>query len=39
MDNLSADSLISAFKIGIAEYGIPKRVMSDAGGNFFIRKV
>ena len=33
MDNLSADSLISPFKIVITEYGIPKRVMLDAGGN------
>ena len=38
MDNLSADSLISAFKVIIAEYGIPKRVMSDAGGNFMAEK-
>ena len=38
MGNLSADSLISVFKIVIVEYGIPKRVMSDAGGNFVSQK-
>ena len=38
MNNLSADSLISAFKIVIAEYGIPIRVMSDASGNFVSEK-
>ena len=37
-DNLSADSLISTLKIVIADYGIPKRVMSDAGGNFVSKK-
>ena len=38
MDNLSTDSLISACKIVIAEYGNLKRVMSDAGGNFVSEK-
>ena len=38
MDNLSADSLISVFKIVIAEYGIPKRIITDAGGNSMSEK-
>ena len=38
MDNISADSVIPAFKVVIAEYSIPKMVMSDAGGNFVAEK-
>ena len=38
MDNISADSLISAFKVVIAEYGIPRRIMSDADSNFISEK-
>ena len=34
VEGLSADSLGSTFKVVLSEYGIPKRVMSDAGGNF-----
>ena len=33
-EKLSADNLISALKVIFAEYGTPKRVMSDTGGNF-----
>ena len=33
MEGLSAESLIAAVKIIFAEYGIPCRLMSDAGGN------
>ena len=35
-EGLSADSLISAFKVVFSEYGIPKRIMSDVDGNNFI---
>ena len=35
---LSVDSLILALKVVFAEYGIPKRVMSDAGSNFISEK-
>ena len=38
MEELSADSLILAFKDVFVEYGIPKRVMSDASGNFIFQK-
>ena len=31
---LSADSIILTFKAIFAEYGIPKRIMSDSGSNF-----
>ena len=33
VEGLSADSLVSTFKVVLSEYGIPKRVMSDAGGD------
>ena len=39
MEGLSADSLISAFKAVFSEYGIPKKIMSDAGGNFISEKL
>ena len=39
MERLSADSLISAFKVVFSEYGIPKRIMSDVGGNFILGKL
>ena len=32
--DLSADSLILTCKVIFSEYGIPKRITSDAGGNF-----
>ena len=35
---LSADSLIAAFKVVFSEYRIPKKIMSDAGGNFISEK-
>ena len=38
MEELSPDNLISAFKVGFSEYGTPKRIMSDAGGNFISEK-
>ena len=38
MDGLSADSLIAAVNIIFAEYGIPHRIMSDAGSNFISEK-
>ena len=31
---MSAESLILACKVTFSEYGLPKRIMSDAGGNF-----
>ena len=34
MEDLSADSLIVACQITSSEYGLPKKMMSDAGGNF-----
>ena len=34
MERLSADNKISAFKVVFSEYGILKRIMSDAGSNF-----
>ena len=33
-EDLPADSLILACKIIFTEYGLPKKIMSDAGGNF-----
>ena len=33
-EDLSADSLILAYEVIFAEYGIPKKIMSDAGSNF-----
>ena len=38
MDGLSADSLIAAVKVIFVEYGIPHRIMSDAGSNFISEK-
>ena len=38
IEGLSADSLISALKVVFAEYSIPKRAMSDTGGNFISEK-
>ena len=36
--DLSADRLISTCKIIFAEYGIPKKIMSDSDGNFISDK-
>ena len=36
--DLSADSLIVTCKISFAEYGIPKKIMSNSGGNFISDK-
>ena len=33
-EDLSADSLILTCKAIFAEYGLPKKIMSDSGGNF-----
>ena len=38
MEGLSAESLIAAVKIILVEYGIPHRIMSDAGSNFISDK-
>ena len=38
MEGLSADSLIAAVNFIFAEYGIPHRLMSDAGSNFISEK-
>ena len=38
MDGFSAESLIAAVKIVFVEYGIPHRIMSDAGSNFISEK-
>ena len=38
MDGLSAESLIAAVKVVFVEYGIPNRIMSDAGSNFISEK-
>ena len=38
MEGLSAESLIAAVKIIFVEYGIPQRLMSDAGGYFISEK-
>ena len=37
-EDLSADCLILTCKTIFAEYGIPKRIMSDSGGNFTSEK-
>ena len=37
-ENLSADSLILLCKVSFAEYGLPKKIMSDPGGNFISDK-
>ena len=39
MEGLSAESLITAVKIIFVEYGIPCRLISDAGGNFISEKL
>ena len=39
MEGLSAESLIASVKIILAEYSIPHRLMSDAGGNFISAKL
>ena len=33
-----ADSLILACKVIFSEFGLPKKIMSDAGGNFISDK-
>ena len=38
MEGLSADSLILALKVVFVEYSIPKRVISETGGNFISEK-
>ena len=38
MEGLSAASLIAAVKNIFVEYGIPQRIMSDAGSNFISEK-
>ena len=35
---MCAESLILACKVIFLEYGLPKRIMSDAGGNFISEK-
>ena len=37
-EDMSAESLILACKVIFSEYGLPKRIMSDAGGNFISDK-
>ena len=37
-EDLSADSLMLACKIIFSEYGLPKKIMSDASGNFISDK-
>ena len=37
-ESLSEDSLINCFKIIFAEYGFPKKIMSDADANFVSKK-
>ena len=37
--DLSADSLILTCRIIFAEYGLPKKIMSDPGGNFISDKL
>ena len=34
IEDLSADSLILMCKVIFAEYGLPKNIMSNSGGNF-----
>ena len=38
MEGLSADNLILACKVIFSEYGIPKKIMSDAGGIILFQK-
>ena len=38
MEGLSADNLILACKLFFSEYGLPKKIMSDASGNFISEK-
>ena len=35
MEDISADSLILTCKISFSEYDLPKKIMSDSGGNLF----
>ena len=35
-DGLSADDLIRTAKIAFAEFGLPKKIVSDAGINFML---
>ena len=37
-EGLSADSLILAYKVISSEYGLPKKIISDADGNFVSEK-
>ena len=37
-EDMSADSLILACKVIFSEFGLPKKIMSDAGGNFISGK-
>ena len=39
MEDLSADNLILACKIIFSEYGLPKKIMSDAGSYFMSEKL
>ena len=38
MEDLSADSLIVTCQIIFAEFGLPKKIMLDSGGNFILDK-
>ena len=38
MEDISVDSLILACKFIFSEYGLPKKIMSDTGGNFISDK-
>ena len=38
-DGLSADELIKATKIVFAEFGFPKRIVSDADPNFILGQI
>ena len=37
-EDMFTESLILACKVIFSEYGLPKRIMSDAGGNFISHK-
>ena len=37
-DDMSTDSLILAYKVIFLEFGLPKKIMSDIGGNFISDK-
>ena len=37
-EDLSADNLLLTCKVIFAEYGLPKKIMSDSGGNFISAK-